>query len=125
MFERRDSVRVRPPMREPVEVQFVAAGTLDMVQAVDISERGIALRLNLRVDPGLVGKPVDLVISIPGFRPFHTRGLVRRVSPSDGYIMGIKFISPPAAGLDAVRNYIEQRLDARSSARMRVSGGRG
>ncbi len=121
-FERRDSVRVRPPMREPVEVQYVASGMLDIVHAVDISERGIALRLNLRIDPKIVGTEVDLVVTIPGHKPFHTRGVVRRVSPSDGYILGIKFLSLPATALDSIREYIEQRIEARSSARMRISG---
>jgi hypothetical protein len=122
MFERRDSVRVRPAMREPIEVQFVAAGMLDIVHAVDVSERGIALRLNMRVDPRMIGTQVDLVVNLPGFAPFHTKGVIRRVSPSDGYIVGIKFLALPPKGVESIHTYIEHRLDARSSARMRISG---
>ncbi|HVJ16451.1 MAG TPA: PilZ domain-containing protein [Polyangiaceae bacterium] len=121
-FERRDSLRVKPSMREPIEVQFVAAKMLDLVHAVDVSERGIALRMNVRLDAKLIGTEVDLVISLPGLPSFHTRGAIRRFSPTDGYVVGIKFVGLTAKGLEAIRSFIEHRADARSSARIRLSG---
>ena len=121
-FERRDSLRVKPSIREPIEVQFVAAKVLDLVHAVDISERGIALRMNVRIDAKLIGTEIDLVISLPGLPSFHTRGAVRRVSPTDGYVVGIKFLGLSSKGLDTIRSFIEQRSEARSSARIRLSG---
>jgi hypothetical protein len=121
-FERRDSLRVKPSMREPIEVQFVAAKMLDLVHAVDISERGIALRMNVRLDPKLIGTEIDLVVSLPGLPSFHSRGLIRRFSPTDGYVVGIKFLTMSSKALEAIRAFIEHRSDARSSARIRLSG---
>jgi hypothetical protein len=121
-FERRDTLRVKPSMREPIEVQFVAAKMLDLVHAVDISERGIALRLNVRLDTKLIGTEIDLVVSLPGLPSFHTRGAIKRVSPTDGYIVGIKFVNLSPKAFEAIRSYIEQRDVARSSARIRLSG---
>jgi len=109
-------------MREPVEVQFVTDGILDIVHAVDISERGIALSLKTRVDPRMVGMQVDLVITLPEFAPFHAKGVIRRVSPSDCYVVGIRFLSIPPKGVESILAYVEHRLDTRSSARMRISG---
>ena len=121
-FERRDSIRVKPSIREPIEVQFVATKVLDLVHAVDISERGVALRMNARLDAKLVGTEVDLVVSLPGLPSFHSRGSIRRVSPTDGYVVGIKFVSLSTKALEAIRSFIEHRSDARSSARIRLSG---
>ena len=121
-FERRDTMRVKPSMREPIEVQFVAAKMLDLVHAVDISERGIGLRLNARLDSKMVGTEIDLVISLPGLPSFHTRGSIRRVSPTDGYVVGIKFVGLSSKGLEAIRSFMEHRTEARSSARIRLSG---
>jgi hypothetical protein len=122
LFERRDSLRVKPSMREPIEVQFVAAKVLDLVHAVDISERGVGLRMNVRIDTKLIGTEIDLVISLPGLPSFHTRGVIRRISPNDGYVVGISFTGLNAKGLEAIRGFIEHRSDARSSARIRLSG---
>ncbi len=120
-FERRDSLRVKPSMRDPIEVQFVAAKLLDLVHAVDISERGIGLRMNVRLDAKLVGTEVDLVISLPGQPSFHTRGAIHRVSPTDGYIVGIRFVGLSAKALAAIRSFIEYRSDGRPSARIPLS----
>jgi PilZ domain len=121
-FERRDTLRVKPSMREPIEVQFVAAKMLDLFHAVDISERGIALRLNVRLDTKMIGTEIDLVVSLPGLPSFHTRGAIKRVSPTDGDIVGIKFVGLSPKAFEAIRSYIEQRDSARSSARIRLSG---
>lgn len=114
-FERRHTLRVRPVPREPIEVQFVAAGLLEIVQAFDISEKGIGVRLETRIDENEVGADVELVITLPGLFPVYAKGVIRRISPKDGYVVGIEFVSPPAKTVKVIQTYIQRRLNARSA----------
>jgi hypothetical protein len=114
-FERRQNLRVRPAAVEPIKVQFVAAGMLAILYAVDISEGGIALRLEARMDSNAVGMTVELVVSLPSLPPVYLKGVIRRVGYESGYVVGISFVDPSDKASEAIRTYIERRSAARAA----------
>ncbi len=120
-FDRRDTFRVRPATREPIRVEIVAAGSLEMGQLVDISEGGVGVQLEAASGSDLTGKEVELLIGFPGTHGVYMKGVVKRVRPDKSPVLGIQFIDLPMKALEAIRNYVAWR-GQRHSGKIRLSG---
>jgi c-di-GMP-binding flagellar brake protein YcgR len=120
-FERRDGVRVRPALRESIEVQIVAPGVLEIVRAVDISETGVSILVEGGLGAELTGTEVELVISIPASASVYTKAVVRHVRREHGLVLGIEFVALPTKSLEAIRAYVSRRVQ-QSAGKIRVGG---
>jgi c-di-GMP-binding flagellar brake protein YcgR len=120
-FERRDSPRVRPGLRESIEVQIVAPGVLEVVRAVDISEGGVGILVEQGLGEDLVGAEVELLITMPSVPAVYAKALVRRVRREHGLVLGMEFVSPPPKTLEAIRAYVDRRM-LQSVGKIRIGG---
>ena len=119
--ERRDTFRVRPATREPIKVELVSAGMLEVGQLVDISEGGLGVKLELTTTTEFVGVEFELIIKFPGMPAAYAKGVVRSARIDSGHILGIQFVNLPEKTLYAIRNYVVGR-GQRHSAKIRISG---
>jgi hypothetical protein len=119
--ERRDTFRVRPATREPIRVELVSAGMLEVGELVDVSEGGVGVKLDLTAGSDLVGIEFELIIKFPGNQAAYARGVVRTVRLDGGHVLGLQFVNLPDKALYAIRNYVVGR-GQRHSGKMRISG---
>jgi PilZ domain len=89
-------------------------------QVVEISEHGMAVRLDAKADVELVGASVEIVIGFPGNHSVFTKGIVRRIGDSRR-VLDIQFTELPAETVNAIRDYLARRGE-RPSAQFRISG---
>ncbi len=99
--ERRDTFRVRPATREPIKVELVSAGMLEMGELMDVSEGGVGVKLDVVSSAEFVGMEFELIIKFPGVQA--------------------AFVNLPEKTLLAIRNYVVGR-GRRHSGKMRLSG---
>ena len=118
--DRRDTFRVRPASREPIPVEIVASGSLELGQLMDISEGGAAVQLDA-ASADLAGKELELLIGFPGTHGIYAKGIVRRVRMEASPVLGIQFVNLPSKALDAIRGYIAGR-GQRHSGSFKLSG---
>ena len=119
--ERRDTFRVRPATREPIKVELVSAGMLEVGELVDVSEGGVGVKLDLPSGSEFIGVELELIIRFPGNQAAYTKGVVRTVRFDGGHVLGIQFVNLPDKALYAIRNYVVGR-GQRHSGKMRISG---
>jgi hypothetical protein len=118
--DRRDTFRVRPASRQPIPVEIVAAGILEMGQLMDVSEGGVGVQLETAgVD--LAGKELELLIGFPGTHGVYVKGIVKRVRMDANPVLGIQFVNPTPKVLEAIRSYVAGRGE-RHSGRFKLSG---
>lgn len=83
--------RVRTTPERAVSVQVMGTGFLDVLSARDISPRGVGIVVPHRFVGCGVDDGVDLVITLPGERPFLARGrIVHRTKTSEEFF-GVEF----------------------------------
>jgi len=108
MSDRRREKRVRPYANRPVEVQIMGPGFLEIVQATDISVGGVGVYIPHGIDPSVVGKKVEIILTLPACRPAHLRGSICH-SDRDGDLchVGVQFLRLPGNVEKALRRYVE------------------
>ncbi len=93
---KRRTERVKPLDTQPIEIQIMSNSSIDILRAFDISIKGIGVRIPTHYELDCSNKNVDLVITLPGGRPFQAAGIVRHFSNEDGK-------SRPAFGVEFTR----------------------
>ncbi len=101
---RREHLRVKTSRKLPLKVKISERHS---VEARDISEGGIGLYL--KKGALNVGNVVNLNITFPDGKEFQVRGEVVHLEGKDTPVIGIKFLNPPKAFLNAVTKYIMKR----------------
>jgi len=92
-------------------VHLVSRGSIDILRARDISTGGVGVRVPHAFCGCDVESDVELVITLPGERPFSARGRVRHRGASDAApFFGVEFTEIDAAHRDRIRHYVERRL---------------
>ena len=107
----RDLPRVQPLESEPVEIQIMGTGTLEVLDASDISFEGIGIRVPHRFLGCELDQEVKLIITLPGVRPFWATGIVRHatgVGSEDRY--GVEFTNIEPRHVVQIMRYVEARL---------------
>jgi len=111
--ESRAARRVRPAGPAPIEVQIMGRGSLDVLRVRDISVTGLGAYLPHRFEGCDVDAEVDLVLTLPGGRPFLTRGVIRHHTCSDegdAHHFGIRFTGLSDSQRTLIERYIVRRV---------------
>ncbi len=113
---KRANGRVRPPRNSPVQVQIIGRRSLDIVNARDISESGVGVYLPHDMEDLGAGTEVELVISLPGVRPFSAHGAIRHVTEGRDSYFGVEFTRLA----NESRDHLSQYVTSRSADRLRA-----
>ena len=114
MFQKlytRYAERVKPLNSQPIEVQILSSNTIDILQAFDISLKGIGVRTPNSYELVPPKKEmVELVITLPGNRPFKAQGYVRHITARKRKedCFGVEFVSIANKSLSNIRHYMEE-----------------
>ncbi|MGE4652165.1 MAG: PilZ domain-containing protein [Myxococcota bacterium] len=108
-FELRDNTRFRPRPNQPAQIQIMGPHSLDVHEIRDIALRGVALYLRPDIRAPQIGSRVELILTLPGERPFLACGLVRHRTQveADRPFLGIEFTALEARRREQLRNYLE------------------
>lgn len=113
--KRRPAPRVRPLAAQPVEIQVMGTGTLDVLHARDISTSGVGIYVPHRFRGCDIDSEVELVVTLPKRRPFLTRGVIRHVTrhgePTEYF--GVEFTDLRDAHRKQIQAYVMD-LEARA-----------
>lgn len=112
------SARAIPAREEPVEVQIMGRGHLDVLRARNVSSTGIGVH----VPHGFAGidlaAEVELVVTLPHRRSFLARGIIRHVTSSHGdeRHFGVQFTHLAEGDRRSILDYVGARLAAGEGA---------
>jgi hypothetical protein len=109
--DKRRFPRVQPHPAKPVEVQLMGSNFLEVVPAADISEAGIGIQLHHGVEGYDFDHVIEMVVTIPGQRPFVVRGRVRSKSLRGmDHVLGVEFVRLGDADRRTVSRYVDRLL---------------
>lgn len=109
MFGKQRAVRVQPTEAEPVEVQIMGDGFLDILDARDISRDGVGVVVPHGFKGCEIDEEVDLVITLPGQIPFLCKGLIVHRTEADREFFGVRFTWIHPAHRQQLDRYIALR----------------
>lgn len=117
MFKSRYT-RVRPARTAPVRVQLMAPGVLELLQARDVSRSGLSVNFPGEPPACKVDDEIELVVTLPGCRPFRAWGEVRHVTAyfEEGFL-GVEFMEIADAHRQILEDYVDERLEAERGLR--------
>jgi len=101
--------RVRPVAGKPVHVQIMGDGFLDVFTARDISAGGVGIVVPHRFEGCAIEQEVDLVISLPGERPFMARGRIVHRTKTHQEFFGVEFTSMSRTYRALLERYADNR----------------
>src|SRR5512138_2195680 len=106
--ERRRHPRVMPYDAHPVEVQLVGTNFIEVLRATDISVGGIGVRVGYEFAGYDLDHEVDVIITLPGKRPFRARGKVRSKSARGrDHVFGVEFTFVAETGRAPLAEFVE------------------
>ena len=118
MIERRRVERVVPDPRSPIEVQIMGNGFLEVVNAVNISTKGVGIYLRHGLDETLLGSRVEIVLVLPRCRPVFVRGRIRHLDGHDDFrYIGLEFMRLPPRVEKLLTQYVERNRHRPDQAR--------
>ena len=106
------AVRVRPEPDEPIEVQLMSEGFLDIFEARDISVTGVGIFVPYRFEGCHLTSPVDLVITLPGSEPFLAKGRLVHRTKLEQEFFGVEFVDLSHVWRSKIARYVERRLSS-------------
>ncbi|MCG8588312.1 MAG: PilZ domain-containing protein [Proteobacteria bacterium] len=108
----RGAVRVRPSRERPIQVQIMGRGSLDVLNARDISLTGLSIYVSHGFDGCDLEGEVQLVVTLPDTSAFIALGVVRhqtvRSEEPMGYF-GVEFTELSDRNRARIRDYISGR----------------
>jgi c-di-GMP-binding flagellar brake protein YcgR len=104
--------RVKPHPAQPIEIQVLGNGFIEVLKARDISVGGIGIY----VPHGFAGCDIDselqIVVKLHGAKPFMTQARVRNLAKSgDSAFFGVEFTQLSRADHERIERYVAQRYD--------------
>jgi c-di-GMP-binding flagellar brake protein YcgR len=93
-----------------VHVQIMGEGFLDVFAARDISAGGVSIAVPHRFEGCAIDDDVDLVISLPGERPFMARGRIVHRTKTSLEFFGVEFTRIANAHAASIERYVDGRL---------------
>ena len=111
----RDDTRFRPRPGSPVSVQVMGPNSLDVLLARDIALKGVGVNVPHQFRDCNVDAEVEIVITLPGQRPFLARGQVRHRTANygDSRFFGIEFVELPSQRREQIRRYLSSGMPQR------------
>ncbi|MFL0808986.1 MAG: PilZ domain-containing protein [Agarilytica sp.] len=115
ILKKRRAERVKPLSEKPVEVQMMSTGSIDILKAFDISVNGIGVQTPTTYDIECKQQNVDLVITLPGVRPFQATGVVRHVSNGKKVekCFGVEFVQIGDKNIANIEDYMDKTKEER------------
>ena len=109
--KQREHARVRPAPGTKIEIHLMGDGFLEVLDARDISEGGVAVFVPHDFSGCSIDAPVDVIVKLGPEKPFTVRGIIRHLSKSaSDHFFGVKFTRISDANLVRLRQYVEKRL---------------
>ena len=103
--------RVVPHQTRPVEVHLSGKNFIEVLQAADISESGIGIRVGHGFEGYDLDHEVEIVIALPGGPSFLARGRVRSKSVRGNvHVFGVEFHHLDPTGRRRLAEYVERML---------------
>lgn len=103
--------RVRPVPSQPVQVQLMGPGLLEIVRARDVSRSGLGLWMPDEFPALAPDDEVELVITLPGRRPLRAAGDVRHVTELlTERFFGVELLEISHVHRAALEAYVAERL---------------
>jgi hypothetical protein len=103
--------RACPRVEAPVEIQIMGEDSLDVLHARDVSTSGLGVYAAHGFEGFDLAREVDLVITLPGHRPFLATGYVRHRTWRDSrWFFGVEFTDLAARDREAIGRYVARRL---------------
>jgi c-di-GMP-binding flagellar brake protein YcgR len=106
--DERQYPRVLPLASRPVEVQIMGESFLEVLTAEDISIGGVGVRVPHGFNLGDFDQRVQLIIALPGHKPFKAEAVIRHRDGSSAGRFGVQFTS--VANLSAIQQYVNELL---------------
>ena len=103
---RRVAGRAHPKPDEPVEVQLMGDGFLDIFEARDISTTGVGIIVPYRFEGCALRSPVELVITLPRTEPFLVKGRIVHRTKVDSEFFGVEFIELGEGQRSEIARYV-------------------
>jgi hypothetical protein len=104
------AARATPRAEEPVEIQIMGLDSLDVLRARDVSTSGLGVYASHGFEGFDLAREVDLVITLPGRRPFLATGYVRHRTWRDSrWFFGVEFTDLSRRDRDAIDRYVTRR----------------
>lgn len=102
---------MRPYEAHPVEVQLVGTNFIEVLAAVDLSEGGVGVRVPYAFEGYDLNRQVDVILTLPGQRPFLARGRIRSKSARGGeHVFGVEFTYVADAGRPAIAAFVARMM---------------
>jgi c-di-GMP-binding flagellar brake protein YcgR len=98
-----------PRRDEPIAVQLIGEGFVEMLSARDISEGGLAVAIHHAVDAATLVDEVQVIISLPGLLSFSAKAQVRHISVA-AKTFGVEFTSIRPEDLQTIEKYVARRV---------------
>lgn len=109
--ERRRYPRAIPLSGRPVEVQLMGGDFLDVLEAEDISERGLLIRVNHQFADCDIQGTVALIITLPDQATFKARGIVRHASRAkDRALFGVELTDIDPKYQSKIAKYVDRLI---------------
>ncbi len=111
--QKRKTTRVKPNVSQPIEVQIMSTGSLDILAAIDISVSGIGVRVPHKFAGCATHEEVELVITLPKSQPFLAHGIIIHISGRRGGnndVFGVQFTQINEKNLLQIKSYIDSHL---------------
>ncbi len=110
MIEKRRYVRVKPKENEPVEIQIMGTDFIDVLNARDISEGGVGIKVEHDFKGCHIGGILDIIITLPGKKPFKVKGKIIHKNIENSHLFGVEFIEISENAKYLIREYVNNRL---------------
>ena len=113
--ELRDDTRFRPHPSQPVSVQIMGPNSIDVLTARDIALKGLGVYMPHGAEHWKDDPRVELVITLPGQRPFLAKGQVRHRTHhfEDESFFGVEFVDLPKKRREQIRRYLDSGTASR------------
>ncbi len=113
--ELRDDTRFRPHPSRPVSVQVMGPHSIDVLTARDIALKGVGIYLPHGFEGWRECPRVELVITLPGQRPFLAKGRVRHSTNDlkNESFFGVEFVELPVKRREQIRRYLDSGIASR------------
>jgi hypothetical protein len=97
-----------PDPDKPVEIQIMGPGFLEVVNAINVSVAGVGFFIPHGLDHEFLNKPVEIILTLPRYRPMHLRGIIRHLDQRrDPCHLGVEFTRVPAAVETVLERFVD------------------
>jgi c-di-GMP-binding flagellar brake protein YcgR len=104
------AARATPRADAPVEIQIMGQGSLDVLRVRDVSTSGLGVYAAHGFEGFDLAREVDLVVTLPGRRPFLAKGHVRHRTWRDArWFFGVEFTELAERDRAAIDRYVTRR----------------